>query len=246
VALALGRAHLGNNRTRPASWYSGRWIPSPASFSISLAGNVSRFGAPNQRLLEWTGHPRIRKLAARTGCTDFDLQPHAMLSRRWNELMGCGVGAVMATVASKVKSLKVATPIVIVAALVLVSCGRLPLSQATTSADFWYGASSLWTAIPNSGTWPGLPYESGSYVQKVFWWRDGYDWRSETSPKLSVKGLRIDGPAKPLASSAATNAFAADIGSSMIVLVQIPAPGCWKITGQYKEASLSFVVWVPA
>lgn len=188
----------------------------------------------------------------------------------------------MATIASKVKSLKVATPSMIVAALVLVSCGRLPLSQATISpsvapavqslqatcpitrpqqpqfippapysttvpsAEFWYGASSLWTAIPNSGTWPGLPYESGSYVQKVLWWRDGYDWRSETSPKLSVRGVRIDGPAKRLASSAATNAFAADIGSSMLVLVQIPAPGCWKITGQYKEASLSFVVWVPA
>lgn len=188
----------------------------------------------------------------------------------------------MATVATRVKSLKLATPIVMVAAFVLVSCGRLPLSQATIgpavapaaesrqatcqithpqlpqfippapysttvpSAEFWYGASSLWTAIPNSGTWPGLPYESGSYTQKVLWWRDGYDWRSETSPKLSVRGVRIDGPAKPMASSAATNAFASDIGSSMLVLVQIPAPGCWKITGQYKEASLSFVVWVPA
>src|SRR6267378_3889828 len=131
----------------------------------------------------------------------------------------------MASVASKVRSLKPATPIVMVAALVLVSCGRLPLSQATVSpsvapavhslqatcpitrpqqppfiapapysttvpsAEFWYGASSLWTAIPNSGTWPGLPYESGSYVQKVFWWRDGYDGRSETSPKLSVRGF---------------------------------------------------------
>ena len=196
--------------------------------------------------------------------------------------MGRGVGAVMATVASQVKSLELATPIVIVAALVLVSCGRLPLSQATISpsvapavqsqqaacpitrpqqpqfippapysatapsGEFWYGAPPLWTAIPNSGTWPGLPYESGSYVQKVFWWRDGYDWRSEPSPKLSVSGVRIGGPAKSLASSAATNAFAADIGSTMLVLVQIPAQGCWKITGQYKEASLSFVMWVPA
>jgi hypothetical protein len=188
----------------------------------------------------------------------------------------------MATVASKGRSLKLATPIVIVAALGLVSCGRLSLSQAAISpsvaaavqspqatcpitrpeqpkfippapysttvpsGEFWYGAPPLWTAIPNSGTWPGLPYESGSYVQKVFWWRDGYDWRSEPSPKLSVRGVRIDGPAKSLTSSAATNAFAPDIGSAMLVLVQIPAPGCWRITGQYQEASLSFVVWVPA
>ena len=194
--------------------------------------------------------------------------------------MAYGVVAVMAAVAAKF--LKLATPVVMMAAVLLASCGRLASSQAPTSpsvapaaqsrqatcpitrpqqpqfippapysttvpsAEFWYGASSLWTAIPNSGTWPGLPFESGSYVQKVLWWRDGYDWRSETSPKLSVRGVRIDGPAKPLASSAATNAFAADIGSSMLVLVRIPAPGCWKVTGQYKEASLSFVVWVPA
>jgi hypothetical protein len=210
------------------------------------------------------------------------IQSYAMGSWRGNDLVGCGVGAVMATVISNVKSVKLATPVLMVAAVVLVSCGRLPLPQAAISpsvapavqspqapcpttrpqqpqfippapysttvpsAEFWYGASSLWTAIPNSGTWPGLPYESGSYVQKVFWWRDGYDWRSETSPKLSVRGVRIDGPAKPLASSGATNAFAADIGSAMLVLVQIPTPGCWKITGQYKGASLSFVVWVPA
>lgn len=194
--------------------------------------------------------------------------------------MAYGVVAAMAAAATK--SLKLATPVVMMAAVLLASCGRLASSHAPTSpsvapaaqsaqatcpitrpqqpqfippapysttvpsAEFWYGASTLWTAIPNSGTWPGLPFESGSYVQKVLWWRDGYDWRSETSPKLSVRGARIDGPAKPLASSAATNAFAADIGSSMLVLVRIPAPGCWKVTGQYKEASLSFVVWVPA
>jgi hypothetical protein len=191
-----------------------------------------------------------------------------------------GVVAAMAAVAAK--SLKLATPVAVMAAVLLASCGRLASSQAPNSpsvappaqsrqatcpitrpqqpqfippapysttvpsAGFWYGASSLWTAIPNSGTWPGLPYESGSYVQKVFWWRDRYDWRSETSPKLSVRGVRIDGPAKPLASSDATNASAADIGSSMLVLVHIPAPGCWKVTGQYKDASLSFVMWVPA
>lgn len=44
------------------------------------------------------------------------IQPYAMPTRRWNELVGSGVGAVMATVATKVKSLKLATPIVMLAA----------------------------------------------------------------------------------------------------------------------------------
>jgi len=187
----------------------------------------------------------------------------------------------MAVVASKVKSLRLASPIVIVAAIALASCGRLASSQGTTSpsaptlqgsqaacsitrtpqptfippppysstapgSQIWYGSPELWTAIASSGTWPGLPYESGSYVQKVFWWRDGYDWRTEPTPQVSVTGVRIDRPAKPLEASAATNAFGIDIGSSMLVLIHIPTSGCWKITGQYKDASLSFVVWVPA
>jgi len=174
-----------------------------------------------------------------------------------------------------------ATPIVIVAAIALASCGRpsptpavasppaaaavdssqsscpitrgqqpqfIPrLPQATTppGGEFWYGTAALWTALPNSGAWPDLPYERGSYVQKVFWWSEGYDRSSEPLPALSVDGARLDGPAKSLAASTATNAFGPDIGSAMLVLIQIPASGCWRITGHYRTASLSFVVWIP-
>jgi len=204
--------------------------------------------------------------------------------RQWGgtERMAGGVGAVIAVVASKTKSLGFASAILIAAAIALASCGRLasspgpispsvapplqgpqaacpitrapqppfipppPYSIAAPGSQIWFGSPALWTAIASSGTWPGLPYESGSYVQKVFWWRDGYDWRSEPTPQLSVTGFRIDGPAKPLEASAATNAFGTDIGSSMLVLIHIPTSGCWNITGQYKDASLTFVVWVPA
>lgn len=38
---------------------------------------------------------------------------------------------------------------------------------------FWYGSNSLWTAIPQTGVWSGLPYDSHGYTQKVFWWREG-------------------------------------------------------------------------
>jgi hypothetical protein len=32
----------------------------------------------------------------------------------------------------------------------------------------------------------------------------------------------------------------------MLVGIDIPAAGCWEITGQYKGTTLSFVVWVAA
>jgi hypothetical protein len=111
--------------------------------------------------------------------------------------------------------------------------------------DFWYGTPALWTALRRDGTWE-LPYNDGAYGQKVFWWRQGYDWRGEPQPPLTVTGRRIDGSAGPLVASSATNAFAKDIGSAMLVGVRIPAAGCWQVTGRIEGADLSFVVWVPA
>lgn len=110
--------------------------------------------------------------------------------------------------------------------------------------DFWYGTPALWTALRRDGTWKGLSYNDGAYGQKVFWWRQGYDWRSEPQPPLTVTGWRIDGSAGPLGASSATNAFASDIGSAMLVGVRIPAAGCWQVTGRIQGGELSFVVWV--
>jgi len=110
--------------------------------------------------------------------------------------------------------------------------------------EFWYGSDSLWTAIPQHGIWEALPRNPGGYTQKVFWWRDGYIWNEEPEPELTVTGERLDSPAPALHGSKATNAYAGDIGSAMLVGVDIPTLGCWKITGKYRKAELSFAVWV--
>src|SRR5258708_37218363 len=121
-----------------------------------------------------------------------------------------------------------------------------PPNQATApwANEFWYGTESLWTALPRSGAWNGLPHNPEGYTQKVFWWRKGYSWTEEPKPALTVTGQRIDMPAPPLNVSTATNAFAEDIQSAMLVGVDFPTLGCWKITGRYADAELSFVVWV--
>jgi hypothetical protein len=109
---------------------------------------------------------------------------------------------------------------------------------------FWYGSNSLWTNLPESGVWEGLPYHPEGYTQKIFWWREGYIWNEEPEPDLTVTGERLDTPAPPLIVSKATNAYASDIGSAMLVGVDFPTLGCWKLTGSYGDAELSFVILV--
>ena len=119
-----------------------------------------------------------------------------------------------------------------------------PYSPNALWNDFWYGTDSLWTAVPRNGVWSALPHNPEGYTQKVFWWRKGYSWKEEPEPPLSVTGRRLDAPAPSLNVSRATNAFAEDIGSAMLVGVDFPTLGCWEITGRYTGTELSFVVWV--
>lgn len=120
-----------------------------------------------------------------------------------------------------------------------------PYPVYAASADhFWYGTDSLWTLLPIKGVWSGLAHNPQGYRQKVFWWRKGYFWRDEPEPELSVTGRRLNASAPALYVSKATNAFAEDIQSAMLVGVDFPTVGCWEITGRYAGARLRFVVWV--
>jgi len=117
-------------------------------------------------------------------------------------------------------------------------------SLSSFNGHFWFGSSALWTVLPQTGVWEYLPHNPTGYSQKILWWRDGYVWNEEPEPNLFVSGERLDASAPPLIASKATNAFASDIGSAMLVGVDFPTLGCWKITGRYNNAELSFVIWV--
>src|SRR5260370_19849704 len=79
-----------------------------------------------------------------------------------------------------------------------------PYPSKPADAEFWYVTPELRTSLPTTGSCPELPYVRGAYVQKVFWWRDGYDWRTETTPQLTVEGMRIERPPKPRGATPAT------------------------------------------
>ena len=110
--------------------------------------------------------------------------------------------------------------------------------------EFWFGSPHLWTSLRVDGTWSSLPHNPEGYTQKIFWWSDLFSLKDEPEPALIVSGQRLDESAPPLNVSKATNAFGGDIGESMLVGVDFPTLGCWKITGKYKDVELSFVVWV--
>ena len=92
--------------------------------------------------------------------------------------------------------------------------------------------------------WTGLPRgPSGGYGQKTFWWSARWPWREELMPVITVTGHRLDGPGSFQAGPPGTNA-GADFGMAMLIGVEIPSTGCWEITGSYRGARLSYVVWV--
>ena len=120
-----------------------------------------------------------------------------------------------------------------------------PYDKLGFKDHFWYGTNSLWTTVPSNGVWGGLPYDPPSgLTQKIMWWRDGYSADGESQPNLIVTGERLDKKAPPANISRATNAMASDIGEAMLVGADFPTPGCWKMTGKYKDTELSFVVWI--
>lgn len=112
--------------------------------------------------------------------------------------------------------------------------------------QFWYGTPDLWTMLGSGGTWWALPHNKSGYGQKVFWWSEHFDVSTNSYPPFTViiEQLDADAPPSPIVvAEEATNA-SADFGTAMLTGVEIPALGCWKITGRYQDAELSFVVWV--
>ena len=124
-----------------------------------------------------------------------------------------------------------------------------PYPSDTGPDGFWFGGEKLWTLLPMDGTWKGLPHyrpTDTAFRNKLFWWDEGYDWQRDTQPMLKVTGKRLDSPAPPLGTDKHANAgWRGDSNHPFIVVgIDIPTLGCWKITGNFEDAELSYVVWV--
>lgn len=123
----------------------------------------------------------------------------------------------------------------------------LPYRAKAPTGTFWFGTDRLWTQLPVTGTWRGLPHytpNDPTFRQKLFFGREGYDWHTEPEPRLTVTGKRLDSPAPPLLSDQANNGWVKPEQQFMVTGINFPTLGCWEITGRYQDDKLTFVVWV--
>lgn len=108
---------------------------------------------------------------------------------------------------------------------------------------FWYGDEGFWTALPEDGVWRELPTDETGFVQKVVFWRLGYDPLDEPNPALTVSGRRLDAKGPGFVERETTHGWD-DSGAFMLVGISIPSPGCWEITAEYEQERLAFTVLV--
>lgn len=110
----------------------------------------------------------------------------------------------------------------------------------------WYGTPELFTALPVEGArWSALPPGAdGGVGQKTFWWSDAFVAADEPMPAITVTASRLDREAPEVIESPGTNGNRADVGSFMLVGIELPSTGCWAITADYRGAELSYVVLV--
>jgi hypothetical protein len=124
----------------------------------------------------------------------------------------------------------------------------LPYPTAPLGDDFWFGTPQLWTVLPRSGAWKGLPHYTPSdptFRQKSPWWRQGYSGHA-SEPNLTVTGERLDAVASPLLSDHASSVWEENKPDLpfMMTGLNFPTVGCWRVTGRYAGTELSYVVWV--
>jgi hypothetical protein len=120
-----------------------------------------------------------------------------------------------------------------------------PWPAEPVGGEFWIGTAELWTAVSPSGTWKGLPRNPTGYTQKIFVWKPNYSIQAEQQPKLTITGERLDAAAPSYVTSGGTNACHPDFGGCVMLLgINLPSLGCWKLTVEHAGHELSFVVWV--
>ena len=122
-----------------------------------------------------------------------------------------------------------------------------PYPARPSPGQFWFGTDRLWTALPKTGAWLGLPHYTPSdptFRQKLAFWRQGFDAHAKTAAKLTVSGRRLDAIAQPVITDGPAVPSWTEDDQFLGTGINFPTIGCWEITGRYETDELTFVVWV--
>jgi hypothetical protein len=124
--------------------------------------------------------------------------------------------------------------------------GRFVATPPAYYEGAWYGTAHLWTMLHRDGeVWgPWLIVQPPGLPAKTFWWSADWVPQDELEPAITVTGRRLDASGSFRFGDPGTNATA-DFGTAMLVGIDVPTYGCWRITARYRGASLSYVVSVP-
>ena len=107
----------------------------------------------------------------------------------------------------------------------------------------WYGTNKLAATAPVDGIW--YTTRPGALISvKLFWWSDVFRIGMESELIVKIKSL-YGNPVSPKISKT-TNAYRDSLQLSgpwaMLVGIDFAEPGCWQITGRFRDESLVFVV----
>ncbi|MGF1616555.1 MAG: PQQ-binding-like beta-propeller repeat protein, partial [Acidimicrobiia bacterium] len=116
--------------------------------------------------------------------------------------------------------------------------------------DVWFGTPDLWTLInPGGEVWSDLPRGAdGSLTERTFWWSANYS--ADDPGELTVTAEHLSGTAPRFETSQTAGAGFDPFmtqptdESATVVGIELPDTGCWRLTAEYKEATLTYVVWV--
>jgi hypothetical protein len=113
----------------------------------------------------------------------------------------------------------------------------LPATQQTTAngSEFIHSGNHLHVWLPTEGRWSESPHT-------LKWYYNGAA-RTRAPPQLKVLARRIDGDETPAIIAPPKMVRYEDNAAALVTKVQLPAAGCWRISGQYANEYLSFVVW---
>lgn len=117
-----------------------------------------------------------------------------------------------------------------------------PFGDTEVWSHGWYGSSDLAALIPKNGHWVGMG-RSKNYGDKFWWWRQGYNARKETKPKLTISATKLDGQAPPVLVTDTTHGYG-DNWDAMLTGMEFPTHGCWEVIGKYQGHELKITLSV--
>ena len=128
------------------------------------------------------------------------------------------------------------------AATAVSACFVPPAPYSTVSQDFgfttWYGAPGLWTALSPGADGTAVMF---GLQQKLAYRSTSFALKEELQPNIAVTATNVT-TGEVAAVTAPTNGWVRVDQPFMLVGVQFPGAGCWRVEAQYKGEALAFVV----